>query len=399
VRITFFNRFFFPDTSATSQILSDLAFHLAARGHDVRVVTTAPADGALGTESIRGVEVHRVAKAVHAPGALLGRAISYLAFHAGARAAARRLIKPGDVAVIKTDPPMLGASIGPIARRRGARVVNWLQDVFPEVAQRYGVPGITGPVAKMLRDARNRSLAAADRNVVVGERMARHLADAVGKKTSIDVIHNWSDGALITPLERERNPLRNEWDLGGRFVVGYSGNLGRVHEFATLLEAARLLRGDASITFLIVGRGPRLVEVRRRVARMNLDNVKFRPHQARDRLPQSLCAPDVHLAALAPEYEGLVVPSKLYGVMAAGRPTVFIGDPQGEAAAILAQAGCGLTVRPGDAEGLVDALQSLRTDPERLGRMGAAARSAFEARYDFPVAMARWEEVLSSVSK
>jgi glycosyltransferase involved in cell wall biosynthesis len=399
VAIVFFNRFFHPDTSATSQILSDLAFHLAGRGHKVLVVTSASEGLRPGVETVNGVEVHRVARSAHAPGGIVGRAISYLAYHSAARSAARRMVRAGDVVVVKTDPPMLGASIGPIARTRGARVVNWLQDLFPEVAERHGVTGVGGPFAAWLRRVRDRAIAAADRNVAVGDRMAQYLRGTVGPRAHLAVIHNWSSGALIKPIAPAANPLRGEWGLGDAFVVGYSGNLGRVHEFDTLLRAAGELRAERGIRFLIIGRGPRLQDVRRRAASLKLDNMGFEPHQHRTRLPQSLCAPDVHVASLAPEYEGLVQPSKLYGVMAAGRPTIFIGDPAGETAAILAETGSGLAIPAGDAAGLAAAIRSLAADPARVQRMGRAARAAFEARYDLPVALARWEELLSSLSK
>lgn len=393
--IVFFNRFFHPDGSATSQILSDLAFHLATRGHSVRVVTSGEPRG---IETIRGVMVHRVAKSVHRPGGLAGRAVSYIAYHARARAAARKLIDAGDVVVIKTDPPMLGASIAPIARRRGARVVHWLQDLFPEVAERHGVPGIAGPVAAWLRTKRDRALASADCNVAIGERMARFLGSELGSGARVTVIHNWADGRSLRPVAAADNALRTQWGLQGAFVVGYSGNLGRVHEFDTLLGAARELRGDPSIRFVVVGRGPRLAEVMRRARELELDNVRFEPHQPREQLSQSLGTADVHVVTLAPEYEGLVHPSKLYGIMAAGRPVIFVGDPAGEVAAILEQTASGRAVRAGDVAGLVRAIVAMRDDRASIERMGSAARAAFERMYDAPVAFERWEMLLRGLS-
>lgn len=399
MKLIFFNRFFFPDTSATSQIVSDLAFHLASAGHEVHVVTSRVPGGDATLEELRGVHIHRVAKAIHGPHGLLRRATAYLHFYRGAREAARRLVQTGDVVVLKTDPPLLSVALGPLVRRRGAKVVAWLQDIFPEVAREYGVPAMGWPLGSVLRHARNRSLREADQVVVIGHRMAQRLArDENIPRKSVQVIHNWADGEAIRPLEPAANALRRAWKLEPYFVVGYSGNLGRVHEFDTILDAAARLKADSGIRFLIIGRGPRLPEVKARAEREGLPNVRFEEHQERGALAESLGAADVHLSVLKPGFEGLVHPSKLYGIMAAGRPTVFIGAPTGETASILADTQAGLTVQSGDAQGLASALLSLRDHPDVRERMGESARRAFEERFSMSIAIQKWESLLKTLS-
>jgi colanic acid biosynthesis glycosyl transferase WcaI len=395
MRLVFFNRFFFPDTSATSQILTDLAFHLAAAGREVHVVTSSVPGGMASTEVIRGLTVHRVAHSVAGPHGIARRGIAYLAYYAGARRAAARLLRAGDVAIVKTDPPLLSAAIAPIAQARGARFVVWLQDLFPEVAREYGIPGMSGPGGSVLRALRNRSLARADRVVAIGDRMAQRVrALRCVPDERLEVIHNWADGDAIVPVARDSNPLRREWGLRDKFVVGYSGNLGRVHEFGTILDAATKLRGHEEIHFVFIGRGPRLEEVRRRVSREALANVSFRPHQDRRLLAQSLGVADVHLSVLQSEFEGLVHPSKVYGIMAAGRPTVFIGEPAGETGMILARAAGGTTVATSDADALAREIRRLCDDPTERERMGRSARDAFEACYDMKHGLRRWEAAL-----
>jgi colanic acid biosynthesis glycosyl transferase WcaI len=399
VKVVFFNRFFFPDTSATSQIVSDLAFHLASAGHEVHAVTSrVPGCEAL-LEKVRGVSIHRVATAVTGPHSLFRRAAAYAQYYMGARSAARRLIEPGDVVILKTDPPLLSAAVGPLAKHHGAKVVLWLQDVFPEVAHEYGVPGMGGPIGAALHRIRNRSLAIADRVVVIGERMGDHLVGSHSvARDRLHVIHNWADGTAITPLSPADNPLRRAWNLENEFVVGYSGNLGRVHEFETMLEAAKLLKGESQVRFLIIGRGPRLEEVQARVKREDISNVRFETHQDRGSLAQSLGVADVHLSVLRPEFEGLVHPSKLYGIMAAGRPTLFVGDLSGETASILADTKSGLSVKTGDAQGLAAAILSLREQAEERANMGMRARQAFDQRFSMTIAIGKWEALLRSLS-
>jgi len=249
----------------------------------------------------------------------------------------------------------------------------------------------------LLARARDRSLAAADAVVAIGDAMAERVA-ALGcvDPARLHVIHNWSDGSSVVPVAGDANPLRRAWRLDGKFVVQYSGNLGRVHEFDTMLAAARRLQSRDEIRFLVVGRGPRLAGVRERVERESIANVGFEPLQERASLAHSLGVGDVHLSVLRPEFEGLVHPSKLYGILAAGRPTIFVGSGTGETARILERTGAGLTVPTGDADGLAAAIVRLRDDAAARRRMGERARAAFELEYDMPVALAKWEALLGA---
>jgi glycosyltransferase involved in cell wall biosynthesis len=212
------------------------------------------------------------------------------------------------------------------------------------------------------------------------------------------VIPNWADGALLRPEVRGANPLRAEWGLGDKFVVGYSGNLGRVHEFRTVLDAAEALRSQADIVFLFIGDGAQKAALATAAQERGLSNILFRPYQPREALGQSLGAADVHLVTLRPELEGLVVPSKFYGVAAVGRPTIFIGDPEGEIGSVVREARCGMCVQQGDGEGLAQAITTLRDDSALRERMGANARRVFEERYDRAIAVEEWRRLLHDVA-
>jgi colanic acid biosynthesis glycosyl transferase WcaI len=396
MKVIFFNRFFHPDASATSQMLTDLAFHWAGAGRDVHVVTSRIPGSDSPGDVVNGVTVHRVAAPSEGPHGLAQRALAYAAYSLGARRAAMSLVSPGDIVIVKTDPPLLSAALGHLAKGRGARVIAWLQDLFPEVAVEYGVPGMRGPVAAVLRRMRDRSLAEMDAVVTIGDAMAARVRalECVASER-LHVIHNWADGRAITPVAPGENALRRAWNPDGAFLVAYSGNLGRVHEFETLLGAAARLAADPGIRFVVVGRGPRLADVQVGARRMGLANVRFEPHQERSVLAQSLGAADVHLAVLRPAFEGLVLPSKLYGIMAAGRPTIFVGSVTGETGRILAETGAGIPVATGDAEGLAAAIRRLRDDSALCASIGARARAALEERYDMALALARWDAVIA----
>ncbi len=423
MRVIFLNRYFHPDHSATSQMLSDLAFFLAGVGYEVCVVTSCQRydDAAAGLslrERIDGVEVHRVRTTRFGRDKLVGRALDYATFYLAAGWRLWRIAHAGDVVVAKTDPPLISVVASFVAHWRGARLVNWVQDVFPEVAEGLGVRALSGPQAGLLRWLRNWAFRSAAVNVVLGERMAgvvgrgnyvvRSCIDTndsdVGANATtqdltpsirIRVIPNWADMEAIRPVAAADNPLRREWGLADKFVVCYSGNMGRVHEFDTILGAAeRLATSAEAIAFLFIGGGAQRGLIEGEVRRRRLPNVQFRPYQDRAGLSFSLGVGDVHLVSQRPEVEGYVFPSKLYGILAAGRPLVFIGDREGEIGALVEREGIGVAVRQGDATGLAEQLQRLAGDAVLRAAMGARARALLCERYDKRIALKAWLELL-----
>jgi colanic acid biosynthesis glycosyl transferase WcaI len=191
------------------------------------------------------------------------------------------------------------------------------------------------------------------------------------------------------------NPLRQSWDLADRFVFGYSGNLGRAHDYATVLTAAERLRDDARIIFLVVGGGQRCEALVREIKARDLQSsFYFRPYQERTALPYSLGVADVHWLSLNPLLEGLIVPSKFYGIAAAGRPIGAIGDTEGEIARLLRQHRCGVAFAPGDAEALAQLLRRWSRAPQAVLEMGARARQMLDTQFTRRRALARWTELL-----
>src|SRR5262249_53428131 len=153
--------------------------------------------------------------------------------------------------------------------------------------------------------------------------MAQRIASRGISSASVHVIHNFSFDHQIVPIAHEVNPLRKEWGLENKFVVGYSGNLGRPHEFETVLMAASQLKNKTGIVFLFIGGGKRFDELSRRVKAAGLEHLfYFAPYQKSKLLKFSLSVPDVHWISLKPALEGLIVPSKFYGIAAAQRPTI-----------------------------------------------------------------------------
>jgi len=402
-RVIFVNRYFYPDQSATSRMLSDLAFRLAARGVRVAVVTSRqlyedPQAALAPQEVIEGVTVHRVATATRGRARLLGRGLDYLSFHLAAGFELLKVLKRGDVVVAKTDPPLISLVVALVAAVRGAMLVNWLQDLFPEVAAVLTPGLIPAWLERWLTAARNTSLRRAAMNVVLGEGMRHRVLDAGVNSSRVRIVPNWADPTSVIPQPAETSATRQRLGLGSRFVVGYSGNLGRAHEFDTLVGAARLLRGDSRFAFLITGSGAKADALRDAIRTEGIESFFFQGYQPAELLSDSLAAADVHFVSLLPALEGLIVPSKVYGILAAGRPGLFIGDTAGDVARMLTSEGCGVAVEVGNCARLASELTALRDSPERLRVMGLRARELAVSRYTSAHAVADWLEFLEDIA-
>lgn len=398
----FVNRFFHPDISATSQILSDLAFQLSAGGAEVHIVSSRlryddSAARLCAFEIIDGVTIHRVWSSRFGRTSTVGRLCDYLTFYVTAPFKVLLLAAKGDVVIAKTDPPMISVPVALVARLRGARLVNWIQDLFPEVALALGMK-LGGALGfQTLNWIRNRSLRAAAFNVVLGSRMMS-LVSRQAPLVPVRIVANWSPAVDILPLRRSDNPLAAEWQMLDRFVVGYSGNLGRAHELHLLLDVAERLRRRSDIAFLIIGEGNQKEALQREVLQRNLNNVHFKPYQPKEQLKYSLTLPDVHLVSLKPVLEGLIVPSKFYSSIAAGSPVIFIGDADGEIAREVARGKCGFAVPPDDAQPLATAIEQLCDDKVLHAQMGANARALFDAEYSQVTAIGKWRTVLAAIA-
>lgn len=399
MKLIFVNRYFYPDHSATAQLLCDLAFHIAAAGAEIHVITSRgryddPAAVLPKNEETNGVRIHRVSGTRFGRSRLRGRLLDYLSFHITARAALRRLTAAGDVVVIKTDPPLFAVTALPIIRRRHAYLVNWLQDIFPEVVSKSGMLSESSLACRVSRRLRDRVLVGATLNVVISDAMERYLAGLGLKGPGFRMIPNWADGAKIRPLPASHNDLRRSWGLSDQFVVGYSGNLGRVHEVDTIAGALKRLRDHRDITTVFIGGGSGYAALQNEFADEAYATVEFRPYQPRDFLRLSLSAADVHLVSLAPCMEGLAFASKLYGVLAAGRPVIFVGARDGDVPRLLRESECGLAVEAGDPEGLLEAVLKLKAESELRLAMGRRARALFEREFDKEIALKRWTGLL-----
>jgi colanic acid biosynthesis glycosyl transferase WcaI len=385
-RIIFVNRVYWPAEAATAQLLTDLAEGLAARGWPVHVIAAGEASG-----QRNGVTIHRTGPGEQ-HGGFLSRVLNYGRFRRNAQRQLATLVGPGDIVVLMTDPPMLGTAAS-VAVRRGARIVHWIQDIYPEIVTAH-----VGPIASVplwpLRVLRNAAWRSATRCVTLGEDMAQAVAREGVPAGHTAIVPNWAPRELQSPpAPADISAQRAAWGLADKFIVAYSGNLGRVHEFAALIGAAERLQSRREIVFLFIGSGARFAEVRSAALTRGLVNIRFLPPAPRARLAVSLAAADAQFVTVRPAFADLVYPSKLVGVLAAGRPVLFVGPPAGDISRLLERTQCGATFAPDQADKLAGAVEQWQADPERCAQLGRRARAAYAAQFTFESALARWEEI------
>jgi colanic acid biosynthesis glycosyl transferase WcaI len=374
----FTNRAYPPVGGATGELLKELAEGLVSGGARV-IVVTSKQQGVRSNEVVNGVEVIRVGSAPFTRASHWRRALSYLGLYPQLMWQVWKLGKV-EAVVSMTDPPLQVAAVT-IASREGVKKVHWAQDVYPELAEELGVIPRGGLLARVLRVVSTWTLRMQDEVVVVGRCMRERLIERGVDAEKIEVIPNWSS---VKPVGAEQvTVMRRRLGWEGKFVALYSGNIGLAHDFETLVGAAKLLK-DAGVQMVFAGEGPRSEQLRRDTA--DLAHVSFLPPQAKEDLSAFLAAADVHLVSVRAGLEGLVVPSKAYGILAAGRPILYVGDPNSEVARVITESGCGGIIPNGAAAVLAEAIRQAA----RSGRQPQSSQVS-----DFALVLAKWRDLLT----
>lgn len=315
MHIVALNHVYWPNSAATAQLLTELLEGLAARGHDVTVITRdEPAEhgGFRGSETRHGVVIKRVRDPGLGKANLWRRAADYLSFHAGAMKVLATLPHRPDVLMPLTTPPLIGAAAQAVGWLRRVPVVSVVQDLYPDVAVALGALKAGSAAQRIFSIATTASLRASQAVVVLSEAMKARVLRYGPAADSVVTIPNWALAELDeTPDPEAGREARLAYGFGDRFVVMYSGNMGAGHQFDTLLEAARQLRHRRDIVFGFVGDGVRRHEIDTFISKYQLDNARLLPLAPRDFLAESLAAADLHVVTMRDDMAGLIVPSKL----------------------------------------------------------------------------------------
>ncbi len=379
MRIVFINQFFWPDGAATSQYLTDLTRFLAAQGHEVEVICGDSSYAQLGaSEEEPPAVVHRIACSRFA-GGLPSRLFSYASFFFGAIWRGLR-VPAADVVVTLTTPPMLPVIGGVIKRVRGGKHFIWEMDLFPEALVDVGLMKQSSYLVRLLGYIADWARLQSDGVIALGDCMRRRLLDRGIPESQIHVAENWADGSKIFPLPVQRT---------GSLRVLYSGNLGRTHDIDTIIYAMERLKGDPQFHFHFRGGGARRKELADSCHKRGIANISFDSYCRRDEMLDNLASGDIGLVTQREACLGTVVPSKVYGLLAAGRPILYIGPRQSTPAEIIRRFGCGWQVNCGNGQAVFELLKDLGLRRHEIAAAGARARMAFLDHYDLPKGAAR----------
>jgi glycosyltransferase involved in cell wall biosynthesis len=325
-------------------------------------------------ERQRGIEILRARGTRFSKRRFVGRFSNYVSYFLSACYAGLQLDHP-DIVVACTDPPIIGLAGYVAARRFKVPFVMSYRDIFPEVA-RLLEDFQSESVNRALQRINCFLARKADRVVALGETMRQRLIEGKGADPAKTlVIPDWADCTEIVPGPK-RNPCSIANGLAEKFVVMHSGNIGLSQSLETLVHAAARLREYPDIEVVFVGDGVKKAGLIDLTRALGLDNVRFLPYQPVEKLKESFAAADVFVVSLKVGMAGYIVPSKLYGILASGRPYVAAVEDASEVTAITRKYDCGLLASPGDPGDLAEKILVLYGDRERMRHLGTNARDA-----------------------
>jgi len=396
-RLLVLNQYYWPGVEATAHLLTELCEALT-EDFEVTVVT-----GRLrgrehdpDYEQANGVEVIRLHSTAYDRASLRGRAANYVTYLARAFRHGLRSPRP-DIVLCMTDPPIVGNVALVVARRFRVPLVVVSQDVFPEIAvqlQRLRNPALV----RVLGVLTSYYLRRADRVVAIGTKMKERLEAKGTSSSRIRVIPNWVDTAALAPAPRD-NPWAREHGLAGRFVVMHSGNIGHAQDLDTLILSTTYLRDLHELAVVLIGFGVRHADYVAQAQRLEADAVSFLEYQPREVLSHSLSSADVHFVGLARGLSGYVVPSRLYGILAVGRPVIAAAEDDSETAEVVRRAGCGIVLPPGRPDLLASTIRELAAGEHDLEEMGKRGRAYVEAEADREIAIGRYRRLLAELRR
>ena len=378
MRILLLNLYYPPDTSATAKMAATVAEALSAR-HDVTVLCGRPSYDPTErrrwrlsqTELAGRVKIARVGSTDYPRFQMKRRVLNYLSYVA--LAIPRSLFLRCDVVLAMTDPPFEGIVGAIVAMLKGKPYIYNIRDMYPDMAVGGAIvePGLLARVWERLH---RWALRRATRVIVLGKDMRARIVAKGVDPARIEIVRDGADipgpGAPQPSLDAELiRTIRGDF----KFVLLHAGNLGFYGAWETLITAVRNLEADG-VGLVFVGEGAQHghVENLARGAR----NVRFLPFFPASKIPSVLAAPDAHVVTVKRGLEGVVVPSKMYGILAAGKPIVAVAPEETDAASLGAKFGFAVSADPDKPESLATALRLLVMDTDKVQNMGRAARAA-----------------------
>jgi glycosyltransferase involved in cell wall biosynthesis len=370
-----------PDPSTTAAIMAAISQRVA---QEAEVLVLSGTAGSAAKAAAAKPAVVEVANRMPGKAALLKRALAELLFTIRIFAALLVKLRRGDVALTVPAPFMLPYAFAAAAKLKGARSVLIMHDLYPDVLIMAGLLKPHSLPAKAMRGLNALMFRALDAVVIIGrdtEKLLLRYGGMTGEK--IRFIPNWATLARGVRAIDPDNPYRRS--LSARFVVGLSGNLGFTHDPVIVFEAARLLRDDGDIHFLLSGWGVGFDQLKAMQAEAKLPNITLVDRVEDDQLEAFLSAADIWIIPYRRNVAGVSVPSRFYNLLAIGRPVILVSEADAEAALTVTEHDVGWIVEPGRADELAKTVSRAAgaRDPQRAARAAEIA-----GRFDFNAAMA-----------
>jgi len=403
-RLTLLSEYFHPESSSTSQLLTELATGLTEE-FDVSCLTTSPnyhaSDQDLEVprqELYDGVKITRVCSTRFNKDNLPKRIVNWATYTIVATA--RLLSASTDIVLVVSNPPTIPLAAWIRKQIRDTAYVYLIHDLYPDIAVELGFVTEGTLIERIWRRVNKQLLQDADRIIVLGESMRDEVLTRYGSvdDSQLVVIHNWEDESFIQPMPKSENEFARKHDTVDHFTITYSGNIGRFHELKTVIEAVNKLSKEGyDVKFLVIGEGARKSNLQNYVSENEIDAVDFLPFQPIERLDESLTCGDISLVGIKEGMGGLCVSLKLYSARAAGQPILAAVGEDDEVATLVRECDCGYHVEPNDVDVCVEAIKRWINNPGIQQTHGKNARCCLENRFSFEEARKRYKDTLTEV--
>ena len=386
-RILVFSELYYPEKTSTGYFMTKIAEGLSS-DFSVMAICAQPSCSKRGTRAAdreihNGVCIRRYPSTTFNKDRLALRLLNIFSICFSSFFSAIILIRRSDLILVVTNPPLLPFIVWLASKIRGAKFVLRIDDVYPDMLYIAGMLDRAGYVYRALDRLNKYLFRAADQIVVLGRDMSALVLKKMEKQhhNRVHIIPNWAEIDQISPWPREQNRLLKEMHLENKFIVQYAGNMGYPHDIRSLIEAAKVLCINPKIHFLFIGSGVKRGWLEEQIKYSSLNNITLLDPRPRAEQNNFLNACDVAVSALVKGMSGISVPSRMYNIMAAGKPIVAIGDEESELGLIIRKEKVGWIAAPGKVSAFVNAVLEAESNPEELVAMGRRARLLVEKKY------------------
>ena len=400
--ILFINQHYYPDFAATGQLLAELCEDLSQKGFRITVITGYPEKGTypdyltpLKNEQHKNLTIYRIYNHPAGNKSNINRLFHFFSFWLGSVVKALFMQEKYDLIYVMSTPPLLnGITANLVSFFRGVPYLYNVQDLYPGIAVEMGT--LTNKhiisISQMIENYINQNaLSISTLSVQMKKSISEHA-----EPNKIVILPNWSDGNLIRP--QKESQLRKKIGLTEMFLVTYSGNMGMSQGLDSLLGVAEILQTEKpNIHFLFIGNGAHLPELKKIKETNNLKNVTFLPYQPKENLSDSLACADLHLISTTPNLSKYLMPSKLYGILAAGKSYLAVTESTSEIVEFTVKESCGVTANPGDIEQITSAIIKLEENVDVLQKMGKLGREVFDKQFERKIVTEKYAAHLRNI--